>query len=75
MMNPLTRSIPVIPRGGALLALGNLLLTGCSRDEGAAGEVLTERIPSLHLMPGQDLRWSPNMTFRGPQALPIDWSA
>ena len=40
MMDPLTRSLPLITRASALLALGILLLTGCSRNEGAAGEAV-----------------------------------
>jgi predicted amidohydrolase YtcJ len=40
MMNPLTLSLPGIARASTLLALGILLLAGCSRDEGAAGEAL-----------------------------------
>ena len=39
-MNPLTRSLALIARASALLALGILFLAGCSRDEGAAGEVV-----------------------------------
>jgi cytochrome P450 len=36
-------------------------------------EALADRIPSLRLVPDQDLTWSPNMTFRGPAALYVDW--
>jgi cytochrome P450 len=36
-------------------------------------EALTERIPSLRLVTGQELRWSPNITFRGPEALRVEW--
>lgn len=38
-----------------------------------AMETLTERIPSLSLVADQDLRWSPNMTFRGPRELYVEW--
>lgn len=36
-------------------------------------EALAERIPSLRLVPDQQLHWSPNITFRGPEALYVDW--
>jgi hypothetical protein len=36
-------------------------------------EALTERIPSLRLVPAQALSWSPNMTFRGPRELYVEW--
>ena len=32
-------------------------------------EALTERFPRLRLVPGQELTFSPNLSFRGPQAL------
>jgi cytochrome P450 len=38
-----------------------------------AVQALSERIPSLRLVPDQSLRWSPNMTFRGPIELYVDW--
>jgi cytochrome P450 len=38
-----------------------------------AMEALVERMPGLRLVPDQDLTWSPNMTFRGPAALYVDW--
>ncbi len=34
---------------------------------------LAERIPSIRLVPEQTLRWSPNMTFRGPATLQVEW--
>ena len=36
-------------------------------------EVLTRRIPSLRLVPDQTLQFSPNITFRGPATLYVDW--
>ena len=36
-------------------------------------EVLTEMIPSLRLVDGQDLTRFPNITFRGPKELQIAW--
>ncbi|MFT4584592.1 MAG: cytochrome P450 [Gammaproteobacteria bacterium] len=36
-------------------------------------EALSQRIPSIQLVPDQELQWSPNMTFRGPQKLLVDW--
>ncbi len=36
-------------------------------------EVLTERVPGLRLVADQTLRFSPNITFRGPAALYVDW--
>ena len=38
-------------------------------------EALAERIPTIRLVPDQDLQWSPNMTFRGPVALLVDWDS
>ena len=37
-------------------------------------ETLSQRLPSLHLVPGQSLHYGPNITFRGPQELMVDWS-
>jgi hypothetical protein len=36
-------------------------------------ESLTERIPGLRLVAGQALRYSPNITFRGPRELYVEW--
>jgi hypothetical protein len=36
-------------------------------------ESLTERIPSLRLVADQTLRYSPNITFRGPRELFVEW--
>ncbi len=36
-------------------------------------EVLVERIPSLRLAPDQELTQFPNITFRGPEALWLEW--
>jgi cytochrome P450 len=38
-------------------------------------EALTHRIPSIRLVENQTVRWSPNMTFRGPVELHVDWDA
>jgi cytochrome P450 len=38
-------------------------------------ESLTERIPSLRLVGDQALRYSPNITFRGPRELNVEWDA
>ncbi len=40
-----------------------------------AMEALTERLPSLRLAEEQQLSYSANITFRGPQTLYIDWDA
>ncbi|MBI5088836.1 MAG: cytochrome P450 [Actinobacteria bacterium] len=36
-------------------------------------EALTQRIPSLRLTPHQDIRFFPNITFRGPERLLVEW--
>ncbi len=36
-------------------------------------ETLTKRLPSLRLVPDQNLHWSPNITFRGPAKLAVEW--
>jgi cytochrome P450 len=36
-------------------------------------EALTQRIPSLRLAPDQDIRFFPNITFRGPERLLVEW--
>ncbi|MFT5447123.1 MAG: cytochrome P450 [Gammaproteobacteria bacterium] len=36
-------------------------------------EALSRRIPSLRLVEDQELRYSPNITFRGPAELFVDW--
>jgi cytochrome P450 len=36
-------------------------------------EALSKRIPSLRLSPNQDLEYSPNITFRGPAKLMVEW--
>jgi len=36
-------------------------------------EILAERIPSLRLAPGQQLDYFPNITFRGPTRLHVEW--
>ena len=36
-------------------------------------EVLTERVPSLALVDGQDIHAFPNVTFRGPERLEVSW--
>ncbi len=38
-------------------------------------EALTRRIPSLRLVADQQLRYSPNMTFRGPAQLYVEWDS
>jgi cytochrome P450 len=38
-------------------------------------EELSQRIPNIQLVANQQLQWSPNMTFRGPQALLVDWQS
>ena len=37
------------------------------------GEILAERIPSLRLAAGQQLDYFPNITFRGPTRLRVEW--
>jgi len=36
-------------------------------------EILAERIPTLRLAPGQQLDYFPNITFRGPTQLHVEW--
>jgi cytochrome P450 len=36
-------------------------------------EILTERIPTLRLAPDQRLDYFPNITFRGPTRLHVEW--
>jgi hypothetical protein len=36
-------------------------------------EVLTERLPGLRLTPGQELDFQPNLSFRGPSRLLVEW--
>jgi cytochrome P450 len=36
-------------------------------------EALTKRVPSLRLVADQRLTWSPNITFRGPRELFVEW--
>ena len=36
-------------------------------------ELLAERLPSLRLVEGQQLEYFPNITFRGPNALQVEW--
>lgn len=38
-------------------------------------EALVRRIPSLRLVEGQGLSYAPNITFRGPAELFVDWDA
>jgi cytochrome P450 len=36
-------------------------------------ELLVERLPSLRLVAGQELEYFPNITFRGPNSLLVEW--
>ena len=36
-------------------------------------EVISSRLPTLRLAPGRPLRFAPNVTFRGPLSLPVEW--
>ena len=38
-------------------------------------EVLTERLPGLRLTSGQELDFHPNLSFRGPSRLLVEWDA
>jgi cytochrome P450 len=38
-------------------------------------ETLTERLPSLRLVPEQTLSYYPNFSFRGPRELYLTWEA
>ena len=38
-------------------------------------ELLAARLPSLRLVEGQELTFFPNITFRGPDALQVEWDA
>lgn len=37
-------------------------------------ELLSQRLPSLRLVDGQELSFSPNITFRGPDELHLEWA-
>ena len=37
-------------------------------------QALSERIPTLRLVKGQELKWFPNITFRGPEKLLVEWN-
>ena len=55
---------------GIHFCLGN----GLARMEARiALELLAEKLPSLRMVPGQDLEYFPNITFRGPEALHLEW--
>jgi hypothetical protein len=38
-------------------------------------EVLAERLPGLRLCAGQELDFRPNLSFRGPTHLLVEWDA
>ena len=49
---------------------------GLSRMEARiALELLSQRLPSLRLVDGQSFSFFPNITFRGPDALHLEWDA
>jgi len=55
---------------GIHLCLG----AGLARFEGRiALEVLTERMPGVRVVPNQELAYFPNVSFRGPRQLMIEW--
>jgi hypothetical protein len=37
--------------------------------------LLSQRLPSLRLVEDQQLTYFPNITFRGPDALQLEWEA
>ena len=37
-------------------------------------EILSQRLPSLRLVEGQDLDYFPNITFHGPTELHVAWT-
>ena len=37
-------------------------------------EVISAHLPSLRLSIGPPLRFAPNVTFRGPLSLPVEWT-
>ena len=48
--------------------------TGLARMEARiALELLSQRLPSLRLVDDQQLTYFPNITFRGPDALQLEW--
>jgi cytochrome P450 len=38
-------------------------------------ELLSQRVPSLRLVDDQHLEYFPNITFRGPDRLGLEWDA
>src|SRR5262249_21317996 len=38
-------------------------------------EEVTKRLPSLRLVSNVELRFAPNVSFRGPLSLPVEWDA
>ena len=57
---------------GSHFCLGN----GLARMEARiALELLSQRLPSLRLAPEQELSYFPNITFRGPDTLQLEWDA
>jgi cytochrome P450 len=38
-------------------------------------ELLSQRLPSLRLVEGQELTFFPNITFRGPDTLHLEWDS
>ncbi len=38
-------------------------------------ELLSQRLPSLRLVQGQELEFFPNVTFRGPEYLQVEWDS
>jgi hypothetical protein len=38
-------------------------------------EEVSARLPDLRLVPGVTLEFAPNVSFRGPLSLPVEWEA
>jgi hypothetical protein len=68
---PSGRPNPTLQRPGGQWHVAALRLR--QRFEGVPPPLLSARLPSLRLVPGQTLRFQPNTSFRGPLSLLVEW--